>query len=172
MPIRARAWPWLTSTPAMSKTAWMKSVDAKAGNVAMCRCTTKKRFARSEYAFCRLIPTRPLNGFGNLTVLAIATLKRRRAALSDAFKRAAVRWGIGRYLYDLDSPWVALEAAGRSFKIAAHEYKRLEELLRTTKPANAPPKPITDQDVVEGVKNWVAKHKVTIRGFKLMPGTI
>lgn len=52
-----------------------------------------------------------------------------KGALSDAFKRAAVRWGVGRYLYDLESPWVALEPAGRSFKIAAHEHKRLEALL-------------------------------------------
>lgn len=31
-----------------------------------------------------------------------------KGALSDAFKRAAVRWGIGRYLYDVASPWVDL----------------------------------------------------------------
>src|SRR6185437_12231004 len=30
-----------------------------------------------------------------------------KGAFSDAFKRAAVRWGIGRYLYDLESSWVA-----------------------------------------------------------------
>jgi hypothetical protein len=28
---------------------------------------------------------------------------------SDAFKRAAVLWGVGRYLYSLDSPWVELD---------------------------------------------------------------
>lgn len=32
-----------------------------------------------------------------------------KGSLSDAFKRAAVKWGIGRYLYDVDSPWVAIE---------------------------------------------------------------
>lgn len=32
-----------------------------------------------------------------------------KGALSDAFKRAAVRWGIGRYLYSLKSPWVPCE---------------------------------------------------------------
>ena len=62
-----------------------------------------------------------------------------KGALSDAFKRAAVRWGVGRYLYDLESPWVALEPAGNSFKIAAHEYKRLEALLSKT------PTPATDR---------------------------
>jgi hypothetical protein len=32
-----------------------------------------------------------------------------KGAISDALKRAAVKWGIGRYLYDLDSPWVPCE---------------------------------------------------------------
>jgi hypothetical protein len=31
-----------------------------------------------------------------------------KGACSDAFKRAAVLWGVGRYLYAIDSPWVAL----------------------------------------------------------------
>lgn len=49
-----------------------------------------------------------------------------KGALSDAFKRAAVRWGIGRYLYDLPSPWVELD--GRN--IAAKEMPKLKALLR------------------------------------------
>lgn len=32
-----------------------------------------------------------------------------KGALSDAFKRAAVRWGIGRYLYGISSPWCDLD---------------------------------------------------------------
>lgn len=36
---------------------------------------------------------------------------------SDAFKRAAVLWGIGRYLYAIDSPWVEIESHGKSHKI-------------------------------------------------------
>lgn len=39
-----------------------------------------------------------------------------KGALSDAFKRAAVRWGIGRYLYDLASPWVPCESYKRGDK--------------------------------------------------------
>lgn len=31
-----------------------------------------------------------------------------KGGISDAFKRAAVKWGIGRYLYDCKAPWVAL----------------------------------------------------------------
>ena len=60
-----------------------------------------------------------------------------KGALSDAFKRAAVRWGIGRYLYDLDSPWVDLEERGRSYVIKPSELSRLAGLLGAPK---APPK--------------------------------
>ncbi len=35
-----------------------------------------------------------------------------KGGLSDAFKRAAVRFGIGAYLYDLDSPWVEVRERG------------------------------------------------------------
>lgn len=52
-----------------------------------------------------------------------------KGMLSDAFKRAAVRWGVGRYLYGLHSPWVALEPAGRSFRIKDSEYAKLRHLL-------------------------------------------
>lgn len=33
-----------------------------------------------------------------------------KGALSDAFKRAAVLWGIGRYLYYLPNEWVAYDS--------------------------------------------------------------
>ena len=38
-----------------------------------------------------------------------------KGGLSDAFKRAAVKWGVGRYLYDLPGIWVPIEARGKSF---------------------------------------------------------
>ena len=44
---------------------------------------------------------------------------------SDAFKRAAVMFGVGRYLYDLPSPWVELDGGK---KIADSEQKKLDEL--------------------------------------------
>lgn len=53
-----------------------------------------------------------------------------KGALSDAFKRAAVRWGVGRYLYELESPWVELEPAGNSYRIKKSEYAKLAALLR------------------------------------------
>jgi hypothetical protein len=32
-----------------------------------------------------------------------------KGAISDAFKRAAVKWGIGRYLYYLPAKWVEID---------------------------------------------------------------
>jgi hypothetical protein len=37
---------------------------------------------------------------------------------SDAFKRAAVLWGVARYLYYLPNSWVALKPQGRSHVLA------------------------------------------------------
>lgn len=34
-----------------------------------------------------------------------------KGAISDALKRAAVKWGIGRYLYALEAPWVPCETS-------------------------------------------------------------
>jgi len=41
-----------------------------------------------------------------------------KGAISDAFKRAAVLWGIGQYLYGLPNEWVEISPAGRSWKLS------------------------------------------------------
>lgn len=40
-----------------------------------------------------------------------------KGGLSDAMKRAAYQWGIGRYLYKLDPIWVPIQPAGKSFRL-------------------------------------------------------
>jgi hypothetical protein len=67
-----------------------------------------------------------------------------KGALSDAFKRAAVKWGIGRYLYDIDAPWVAVVPQGKSFAIDKSELEKLQKLLpgsvvRTAEAPKSPP---------------------------------
>lgn len=52
-----------------------------------------------------------------------------KGAISDALKRAAVKWGIGRYLYDLGKIWVDLEPAGKSYRIKSDQYAKLEREL-------------------------------------------
>lgn len=61
-----------------------------------------------------------------------------KGGYSDSLKRAAVSFGVGRYLYDIDSPWVELEAAGRSYKIKASEVGKLEAVLRGKAAPQAP----------------------------------
>jgi hypothetical protein len=68
-----------------------------------------------------------------------------KGAISDAFKRAAVKWGIGKYLYDVDAPWVEIEPAGKSFKIAQGEYAKLRAVLTKGAPAAPPPPPAPKQ---------------------------
>lgn len=50
-----------------------------------------------------------------------------KGGLSDSFKRAAVLWGIGRYLYDMTSIWVEIEPNGKSWQIKKSEYDKLHE---------------------------------------------
>ena len=62
-----------------------------------------------------------------------------KGAFSDAFKRAAVRWGIGRYLYDLRAPWVAIEQRGKSYAIKPAELTRLKTLAGGAGNGKKPP---------------------------------
>lgn len=71
-----------------------------------------------------------------------------KGMLSDAFKRAAVRWGIGRYLYGLPSPWVDLVKRGRTWIIKDDQYGKLRQLLAsyTGVPLKAAAQAKRDQD--------------------------
>lgn len=40
-----------------------------------------------------------------------------KGGLSDAMKRAGYQWGIGRYLYNLETQWVEIVPAGRSYRL-------------------------------------------------------
>lgn len=52
------------------------------------------------------------NGAGDSDVEA------EKGAISDAFKRAGVMFGIGRYLYDLPNVWTELKQQGNSYVLA------------------------------------------------------
>jgi hypothetical protein len=60
------------------------------------------------------------NGAGETQVEA------QKGAMSDSFKRAAVLWGIGRYLYDVPNTWVAID---QYKKIVESELPRLMRTL-------------------------------------------
>jgi len=41
-----------------------------------------------------------------------------KGGISDALKRTAVKWGVGRYLYNLPNEWVPIESYGNSYKLS------------------------------------------------------
>lgn len=49
-----------------------------------------------------------------------------KGGLSDSMKRAAVQWGIGRVLYNMDSVWVGIEKKGKSIFIKDSERAKLD----------------------------------------------
>lgn len=89
-----------------------------------------------------------------------------KGAMSDAFKRAAVRWGIGRYLYDLGSPWVLLEPAGKSYRIKPSELDRLAKIAHGAKVTDVfseePAKPAELSEEEQKLKVFAGNVKVSI----------
>lgn len=79
-----------------------------------------------------------------------------KGAISDALKRAAVPWGIGRYLYTLESPWVEIEPMGRSFKIKESEK---EKLIRILKRQTGAPEPKQEPSPPKPKQKTVAERK-------------
>jgi len=59
-----------------------------------------------------------------------------KGGISDAFKRAAVKWGIGRYLYNMPTPWVRCELYNDKWSNwTAEGLKELERVLRANSPS-------------------------------------
>jgi len=61
-----------------------------------------------------------------------------KGSFSDAFKRAAVKWGVGRYLYDLESPWVPLEADGKTIQRGLDVWKYVKGEQKAPEQASDP----------------------------------
>ena len=61
-----------------------------------------------------LINNRPVTKWDGANNTATEPTK---GGLSNAMKRAAAQWGVGRYLYDLPTYWVDIEQSGKSYKM-------------------------------------------------------
>lgn len=91
-----------------------------------------------------------------------------KGSLSDAFKRAAVRWGIGRYLYDLPDIWAAIEPKGRSYVIARKEYPRLHKILAGDADTTPPPTPPAEMSETQRLAQFVPKYLEKIAAAKTL----
>ena len=50
-----------------------------------------------------------------------------KGGLSDSMKRAAVHWGIGRVLYNMDTVWADIEKRGKTWYIKSSERAKLDK---------------------------------------------
>lgn len=80
-----------------------------------------------------------------------------KGAISDAFKRAAVKWGIGRYLYNLKDVWAPCESYKNGDKFrwsrwkpeAQRDFARALAECSPTQPGIAPIRTITEAQQTE-----------------------
>ena len=64
----------------------------------------------------RVVCSITINGVTRSDGAGDTQVEAEKGGLSDAFKRAAVKFGIGRYLYRLESEWVALDSKRKIVK--------------------------------------------------------
>jgi hypothetical protein len=84
---------------------------------------------------------------------------------SDAFKRAAVKWGVGRYLYDTDSLWVEIE----NNQIKASELPRLRARLATPGVIVVDPEQPKPTEAVTAKQELIAKLDKAAKSLGLAP---
>lgn len=66
--------------------------------------------------------------------------EKEKGLFSDAFKRAAVKWGIGRFLYDLEIQWLPINDKKKPIDEYGNEIKDVTSFLnRKNKISNNPP---------------------------------
>lgn len=81
-----------------------------------------------------------------------------KGGISDAFKRAAVKWGIGRYLYDCPAPWVDLENGKLPKNFNGNEYLPSPNAFKSkaakTKTWNALKDAAAEDDSLKARETW------------------
>ena len=90
---------------------------------------------------------------------------RHKSAYSDALKRAAVQFGVGRYLYDLPKMWADYDAQKKTWTPAG--LKKLEDAYsRVTQPASRPAAATTTQTADHGLVVAINRDLTEGYGFK------
>jgi hypothetical protein len=75
-----------------------------------------------------------IHGISKSDVGDASNFEGNKGCVSDALKRAAVQWGVGRYLYSLPAVWVTLDAKG---EIGAETLAKLQQSLARRFPVAA-----------------------------------
>lgn len=79
-----------------------------------------------------------------------------KGAISDAFKRAAVKWGIGRYLYDLGNVWAPCTTFNDKWSDWTPEAYKLfaAELAKVGRPTTGP--------ISDATRDWIGSQVQSI----------
>lgn len=82
-----------------------------------------------------------------------------KGGISDALKRAAVQWGIGRYLYRLDAVWAPCETYEKNGKKVWSAWKGSPWDAVRGKPApqQNPKPPAPDDTAIQNAKDYLAE---------------
>lgn len=84
-----------------------------------------------------------------------------KGAFSDALKRAAVMWGIGRYLYDVPNIWVDIVPYGKSYKIKNPQDAKLKAaLISAEKGIRLPDEPEEIIKPVDGAEFLLMQNEI------------
>jgi hypothetical protein len=98
---------------------------------------------------------------------------RRKAAVSDALKRAAVKFGIGRYLYRLPQQWCDYDPQKKQFvqapKLPMHAMPRSARSARTETPRPSRPEGTPPQPAAEATQPAKDKAAGAARGVPHLP---
>lgn len=83
---------------------------------------------------------------------------------SDAFKRAAVLWGIGRYLYDLPNTWYPIESYGKSYRFTKAAEGQMTQFLHDWQYSRVWENPNDRKKFLEAIDNaWANKDANTLK---------
>lgn len=94
-----------------------------------------------------------------------------KGGISSALKRAAVKWGIGRYLYDVDSPWAECESTeknGKRYfrKWTARGEAQLAAALNRVIPHVAPrDEPLVSEEQLQRLQNAADDVRADLQKF-------
>lgn len=103
-----------------------------------------------------------------------------KGGLSDAMKRAAYQWGIGRYLYKMENMWVPIVPAGKSYRLkspprlpdwalpSGFTYGKADEPVQDIPPATLRAKYEAGKGDMEGFDDWVASQIQKGHSYKVM----
>jgi hypothetical protein len=92
---------------------------------------------------------------------------KRKASFSDALKRAAVKWGVGRYLYRLGGQWVDYDADRKQLKAipALPAWALPKGSTPSPAPASKPTAAVPGEDLVRRIEAAREKLKIKPEAF-------